>query len=136
MNKIKLLLVCGLFFLLAGCATPYQKYGAFGGYSDSLAPGGLIKVKFMGNAYVSDTRIKQYVLFRSAQIGREKGKKYFSMYASIADAIKDNKASEPVIFLNIRFPTCYVYVHYHDVKEYGDFSISEVYKQYASSFLN
>lgn len=86
------LIVFMLLFITTGCSTAYHKFGdqiwpIEGGYSDKVGPGELIEVVFEGNQYSEKEQMDLYLLYRCAELTKEKGKQYFSMYYSIAHAI-------------------------------------------------
>ena len=61
-------LLCVSFVLLAGCATPYQRYGTTGGFQDvQLAPD-LFRVAFLANAFTSAQQAYDYALLRGAEL--------------------------------------------------------------------
>ena len=78
MRKISLLLLLVLF--LSGCATPYQKYGLSGGYSDTQLQKDVFRVGFNGNAYVSKGTVQNYLLRRCAEVTIENGYDYFVIF--------------------------------------------------------
>src|SRR5262249_41096875 len=126
--------------ILVGCTeTPYQKltWSSYtGGYYETAAPGGLTQVNFSGNEFLPDPVIKEYVVFRCAQLGKEKGKLYFAMYNSITDAINNHKTTLPDnILKESNKPTSYVYVEYHNEKKLGDLSVNETFYRFKSKFL-
>lgn len=57
-----------LFVMLAGCATPYQRYGSTGGFQDvQLAPD-LFRVAFLANAFTGAQQAYDYALLRGAEL--------------------------------------------------------------------
>jgi len=73
----KLLLVLAL--VLGGCATSYQKHGLTGGYSEIQLAENVFEVNFSGNGYTGAQTVKQFTLYRSAELTLERGYKYFSI---------------------------------------------------------
>jgi hypothetical protein len=63
--------------LLSGCATPYQKLGKRGGYSDEKINEHVYRVQFQGNTHSKDELVYKYFLKRSAELTLEKGYNYF-----------------------------------------------------------
>lgn len=61
-----------LIFLIS-CATPYQKSGFTGGYTDYQMSEDVFKVKFRGNVLVDLDTTKRYALVRAAEITIEQG---------------------------------------------------------------
>lgn len=83
-NTIKVLLV---FLILTGCATPYQKVGLGGGYSDTRLQDNVFTVNFRGNGYTSRERSSDFALLRCAELAIENGFKFFA----IADSSQEQK---------------------------------------------
>ena len=71
------MVVCGIVITLAGCATPYQKSGFRGGYSDVQIDGNTFSVEFRGNGYTRRQTVETYLLYRCAQFTTEAGYDYF-----------------------------------------------------------
>ena len=64
----------GVFFLmLAGCATPYQRYGTTGGFQDVRLAPDLFRVAFHGNAYTGAQQAYDYALLRGAELAVANG---------------------------------------------------------------
>lgn len=61
----------------AGCATPYQRYGARGGYYDLPMGRNLALVSFQGNSYTSEERIRASLLYRCAEVTEAHGYDFF-----------------------------------------------------------
>jgi hypothetical protein len=59
------------FLVLAGCATPYQKLGRRGGYTDEKINDHVYRVSFQGNSKTRDDVVYNYFLRRSAEIALE-----------------------------------------------------------------
>lgn len=91
---MRLSVVLLVVLMLAGCATGYGKSSIFGGYWSKEGPGDLIEVGFNGNGYTDVQKVNVYLLYRSGEIAKERGKPYFSMYRTIGEAILDNPMSE------------------------------------------
>lgn len=65
---------------LYGCsATPYQKFGSRGGYTDAQLSENIFKVSFHGNARTHRERATDFALLRSAEIAEAHGFRYFSI---------------------------------------------------------
>jgi hypothetical protein len=76
-QKILFLPTLFVFFLLGGCATPYQSVDLLGGFSETqLAPDSWT-ITFRGNGYSSRERVTNFTLLRSAEITLENGYSYF-----------------------------------------------------------
>ena len=83
-NTTKVLM---LFLILTGCATPYQRVGLSGGYSDTRLQENVFTVSFRGNGYTSVERSSDFALLRCAELTIENGFKFFA----IADSSQDQK---------------------------------------------
>ncbi len=83
-NITKILLI---FFILTGCATPYQKVGLSGGYSDTRLQNNVFTVNFRGNGHTSKERSSDFALLRCAELAIENGFKFFA----IGDSSQDEK---------------------------------------------
>jgi len=64
-------------FVLQGCATPYQKSGLRGGYSETRLDENVFKVSFNGNANTGGNRVYDFTLLRSAELALRHEYKYF-----------------------------------------------------------
>lgn len=128
--KLKYLLILSA-FLLAGCSTPYQPFSFLGGgYASSPAWEDYLKVRFDGNALTSDLQAQRYVLFRIAQIGKKRAKKYFVMYQTITDIANNNKAISPAFYSMLNKPESYAYVRYSNKWQPGALSVDATYDKY------
>lgn len=74
------LLIC-----LASCATPYQKTGMSGGYSETQLGENIFRVNFQGNGYTKSERAEDFALLRSAELSLEHGFPYFIIIDSSGD---------------------------------------------------
>jgi hypothetical protein len=74
---VRSLIVSILILLLAGCATPYQKSGFAGGYSETQLGENIFRVHFRGNGYTGAERAEDFTLLRSAELSEEHGFPYF-----------------------------------------------------------
>ena len=74
--KIKILFLSSL-FILSACATPYQKTGLGGGFSETQLSENIFQVNFKGNSYTSTQRAADFALLRSAELTLKNGYKYF-----------------------------------------------------------
>jgi hypothetical protein len=68
--------------MLAGCATPYQRVGFTGGYSETQLGDNIFQVSFRGNGYTSRERASDFSLLRAAELTLEKGFRYFVIVES------------------------------------------------------
>ena len=86
---MRVLIPLALALLATGCATGYHKSGFTGGYWEKSGPGELIEVGFSGNGYIKEERVGDYLMYRCAEVARQHGGKYFTIYHSIYEAIAD-----------------------------------------------
>ena len=77
MKKILSALVLGIF--VGGCATPYQKGGFGGGFTETQLSQNIWKVYFRGNGKTTMQRATDFCLLRSAELTLENGYKYFTI---------------------------------------------------------
>jgi len=70
-------LVFGLALAMLGCATPYQRQGFRGGFSETQLDENVFRVNFNGNGFTSGERAVDFTLLRSAELAREHGYRYF-----------------------------------------------------------
>jgi len=77
-----------------GCATPYQKSGFGGGYSDTQLQDDVFSVRFRGNAYTSRATVQKYLLLRCAELTVENGYDYFIILER-ADTAKHSTYTAP-----------------------------------------
>ena len=54
--------------ILQGCATPYQKKGFTGGFSETQIVENVFSVSFRGNGYTDRERVADFTLLRSAEL--------------------------------------------------------------------
>ncbi len=72
-NTIKVLI---LFLILIGCATPYQKVGLSGGYSDTRLQENVFTVNFRGNGYppfVIDDKLDEIIAILDSYLKKHGG---------------------------------------------------------------
>lgn len=118
--------------MTGGCATGYGKASIFGGYWDKAGPGEAIEVGFSGNGYIKPDRVQVYLLYRSAEVARERGKRYVSIYPSIAAAINDTPVSEATAHSLGGKPFGKVFVLLHDGPAPGALDADEVMARYGA----
>jgi hypothetical protein len=68
--------------MITGCATPYQRVGLTGGYSETQLGENIFQVSFRGNGYTSRERASDFCLLRAAELTLEKGFRYFIIVES------------------------------------------------------
>lgn len=85
MKADKWILVSAAALALAGCttATPYQPAGqnraAAGGYTDEQLEQNRFRVTFSGNSTTSRDTVERYLLYRAAELTRQRGYDWFVM---------------------------------------------------------
>ena len=76
-----LALLSGVLFLLASCATGYERQGGLpwsGGFKDEEVGPDVYRIKFQGNGYTSIDRARLCVMDRCAELTLEKGCDYYA----------------------------------------------------------
>lgn len=125
-------LIFALTLMLAGCATRYGKSGIFGGYWDHQGPGELIEVGFGGNGYTDNERVEIYLLYRSAEIAKKRGKNHFTIYQTLNDAILELPLTETKATLLGGKPNGKVFMLLHDSAVPGALTADDVIARYAA----
>lgn len=121
-----------VFLAMTACATGYGKSGLTGGYWSKDGPGELIEVGFDGNGYIDIGKVEIYLLYRSAELAKEKNKPYFSIYHRLSDAIVDRPLSEETQASSIGGkPYGKVFMLLHDTKVPGALVTDEILEKYA-----
>lgn len=65
--------------LVLACATPYQRAGYAGGYSETRLAEDRWIVDFWGNGYTSGARVRDFTLLRAAELTLDNGFRYFAI---------------------------------------------------------
>ncbi len=73
----KFLLLVFILPLLPACATPYQRSGFGGGFSETQLGENIFRVSFRGNGYTRSERAVDFTLLRSAELTKGNGFRYF-----------------------------------------------------------
>lgn len=116
---------------LTGCASGYGKSNIFGGYWSKDGPGELVEVGFNGNGYTDIRKVEIYVLFRSAEIAKQRGKAHFSIYQNLANAIVDRPLSEETQASAIGGkPYAKVFMLMHDAPVTGSLVADDILAKY------
>ena len=116
---------------LTACASGYGKSNIFGGYWSKEGPGELVEVGFSGNGYTDIRKVEIYVLFRSAEIAKQRGKPYFSIYPNLATAIIDKPLSEETQASAIGGkPYAKVFMLLHDAPVAGALNAEKILAKY------
>ncbi len=121
--------------LLNGCATGYHSVkdpllGWTGGFWEEPGPGELVVVGFGGNGYIAHEKVAVYLLYRCAELSREKGKPYFRIYDSLPSAILDRPLNSAFVSPVTGKPLGQVYMLYEDRPVAGAFATAEVISRY------
>lgn len=127
---MRLLVWLSCVLLLGGCATGYGKNSIFGGYWHKEGPGELVEIGFNGNGYTKEEKVELYLLFRSAEIAKERGKPWFSIYPTIGHAIVDEPLTEANANSLGGKPFGKVYTLLHDAQVPGALNTDDVLVRY------
>lgn len=73
------LCVLVILFSLVACATPYQPFGAMGGYSENKTGEDTFTVSYYGNHFTFQDRMYSLTLYRSAVLTMHNGFDYFEV---------------------------------------------------------
>ena len=104
------LAICVVGVALCSCATAYQSEGLTGGFADHPGPGKLETVYFSGNGNTPAGVAQKYVLYRCAEISRDKGAPYFVIYDSLNAAIFSQPDNMPRVGVVQGKPVSYTFV--------------------------
>lgn len=78
MRRVSLLVL----IFLSACATPYQKSGLAGGFSETRLDENVFRVSFRANAYSRGERAEDFALLRCAELALEHGYSHFALVDS------------------------------------------------------
>jgi hypothetical protein len=112
----KAALALALVIIVGGCSTAYQAASAGPlkvqrtGYKEEAGPGGLIKVTYHGNERMLMYQVRDYTLYRCAEIAQREGSPYFVLYQTLPDALHDRSSAEvkPTTLLGIPHAEVYI----------------------------
>lgn len=79
MKYQKCILYILVLLLICSCSTPYQPKGMLGGYSEEKILANMYKVEFKGNQHTEAQLIQHYLLYRCAELTKEKRYLYFTI---------------------------------------------------------
>ena len=79
MSRLAASVLCLTGCLTVGCATPYQKVGATGGFSETRLDEHVARVNFRGNGYTGAERAADFCMLRCAELTLEHGCRYFTI---------------------------------------------------------
>jgi len=74
---MKALILANLLVVLAGCATPYGKYGIAGGYRDARIDDNTFSISVDANGFTSQQTASMHGLYRAAELTVQNGFDYF-----------------------------------------------------------
>ena len=86
-KSVKVAILGASLMILSACAstTPYQeasKLGAFDGYSQTLIEDDRARVSFGGNSLTELETVENYLIYRTAELTKERGYDYFTLIDS------------------------------------------------------
>jgi len=110
-----------------------RKVVDFRGYWSKDGPGELIEIGFNGNGYTQADKVQLYLLYRSAEIARSRGKAYFEIYPSIFDAITERPIAETTASVLGGKPFGKVYMLTNDVQVAGALKTDDILARYADA---
>lgn len=112
---MKKCILIAVVLIMSSCATLYGPSGYKGGYSEIKLSEDVYEVSFNGNGYTSGGVIKNYFLYRCAEITLEKGGNFFIMYDKKIGSITTSTETRGTINSNGSFSSSTS----PDVKSYG-----------------
>ena len=81
-QALSFLTMVAISILQIACATSYQPKSLTGGYEDYQLQNNLFEVSFEGNGYTSESRARNFALYRAAEVSLENGYRYFEVLSS------------------------------------------------------
>ena len=69
--------------LLGACATPYQKQGLTGGFTETQLSPETYRISFKANTLTSADQVQDFTLLRAAELTLENGHRYFVVQESV-----------------------------------------------------
>ncbi|MCY4400886.1 MAG: serine protease [Gemmatimonadetes bacterium] len=82
-----------VFLMFAGCATPYQRYGAAGGFQDVRLAPDLFRVVFLANAFTGAQQAYDYALLRGADLAITHGFTHIAL-------VDQNSSQSQMVYYN------------------------------------
>lgn len=80
-----------LFTSVLGCSTPYQQKDIFGGFSETQLDTNVWRIRFSGNAFTGQDKVRDLSLLRACEIALSTGYSYVAV-VSDRDQVKKNEA--------------------------------------------
>jgi len=77
LKKVSIFILVGL---LTACATPYQEDGFGGGVSNLQVGETIWEIDARGNAFTSESQVRDFVLLKASEIGRANGFSHFNLF--------------------------------------------------------
>jgi len=120
-------LFSGLFlvmFIIAGCATPYQRKGFKGGYSDFRIDANTFRVQFTGNAHTSQETVEVYAFYRCAEVTLNAGFDYFLLVGERGEVYRQTAATPGFYqsrYHHGRFSSFYIPSQFIQTTKHGSF---------------
>ncbi len=107
----KIIVVCLLGVILAGCATGYHEKGMTGGYESQQLSNNVTQVTYKGNGFSTPDQVYQFALRRSAELAAKKGYTYFVVLSNNSHLGSDHfenqygnfNRSYPITELRVKF---------------------------------
>jgi hypothetical protein len=106
----KLIAAVAVPLMLAGCATQYQAAGLTGGHSERAGPGKMELVSFSGNGYITADKVRDYAMYRAAEVSKAKNKRYFLVYDGVFSAAIDRPGERPRVGLVLNKPIASAFI--------------------------
>ena len=94
--RTKLILICLMATFLTGCATKYQAWSKYQGYKETKAEDDRIIVSFTANMHTDVQTVKDYLLYRCAELTLENEFDYFIIFEQQDDTPRDYMTSSGV----------------------------------------
>ena len=69
--------------LLGACATPYQKRGLTGGFTETQLSPETYRISFQANTITPPDQVQDYTLLRAAELTLENGHRYFVVQETV-----------------------------------------------------
>lgn len=118
--------------VLPGCATSYGN-GSFsltGGYEQARVNARLTKVNFVANGYSDAETVQMFALYRCAELARDAGKPYFTIYASLTSAALNRPSGMPLVGSLGNKPSASAYLAMEDGPRPGAKEVAAVLAEY------
>jgi hypothetical protein len=110
--RTKLFLILLIVTLLTECVTKYQAWSKSQGYKETKIEDGKVKVSFAANIYTDDETVKDYLLYRCAELTLENKFDYFIILEQKNDKLRTNLTSSVVGYASVQLnsPPAYSYI--------------------------